>query len=140
MQHIHHSSTQLLKMKQQLIKLLDEIQRESERLSLLKKNFEHQINEQHSQNLQGQSTGTTSGGSGTGTGTPAASPSVLYDRFLSAMFDVSTSPDQEIEKQILKINKLEKEKEKKSQEMEEKKIQLLFALEEKDRIWAAVSD
>jgi hypothetical protein len=143
-------------MKQQFIKLVNEIEKENEKLNFLKKNFEFQIHEKHemlfhpatavSQSpVTGKTTATVTPATATATAvttipsSPTPSTSMLYDRFLSAVFDLPTTPDQEIEKQMIRIHKLEKEKEKKSKEMEEKKTQLLFALEEKDRVWAAVS-
>jgi hypothetical protein len=141
---ITQTSTHLIKIKQQLIKLIDESQREEEKLFLSKKNLEFLIQQQHQHFT---STGVSSAsGAGTGAGghseghgkeSPTPSSSLLYDRLFS-VFEIPISPEQEIEKQVSRVDKLEKEKEKKRKEMEEKKTQLLFALEEKDRVWTAV--
>lgn len=63
--------------------------------------------------------------------------SLLYGRLLS-VFDIQSSPEQEIERSSYRIEKLEKEMEKKHKEMEEKKYLLLSALEERDRVWITV--
>jgi uncharacterized protein with gpF-like domain len=160
LQQITHTSTQLVKMKQHLIKLIDESQREEEKLLLSKKNLEFLIQQQH-ENLTAGVTSTVASTSGIGSavgeitsGSSSSSPSergvlrhgqgkehpsasLLYDRLFS-VFDIPVSPEQEIEKQVSRVDKLEKEKEKKRKEMEDKKTQLLFALEERDRIWSAV--
>ena len=140
LQHISHTSTHLVKMKQHFIKLIDESLREEEKLMLSKKNLEYLIQQQH-QNLTstpaaatGNSGETSSSSEKIGKESPS---SLLYGRIFS-VFDIPISPEQEIEKQVSRVDKLEKEKEKKRKEMEEKKTQLLFSLEEKDRIWGAV--
>lgn len=124
---INQASAQLVKLKQQYIKLLDESQREGDTLVLLKKNLEHIIQQQSEKDI-----------SLSGDHMRHKESSLLYDRFLS-VFDIPSTPEQEIERQVMRLDKLEKEKEKKRKEMEAKKTQLLFALEEKDRLWAAVS-
>lgn len=117
---INTHSAQLVKYKHNFIKLLDETQKEEEKLTLAKKNLEFL-------HLQNQDTG--------GSNTADQNSSQLYSRFLSVF---ESSPEHEIERSLMKIDKLEKEIEKKRVEMEAKKRQLLHSLEEKDRVLSTV--
>lgn len=110
--HINNQSAQLIKSKQQYIKLLDESQKESEKLSLSKKNLEFMRNQNESDiNLSTNQNHTTP--------EKDTTSQLIYDRFLS-VFDIQTSPEQEIERSTHRIERLEKEMEKKHTEMEEK--------------------